>query len=1064
MNELPPAELLSPERAGALLELMFDLPAQTPELAQQVVEAVRSVRSVRGGWRAQWEIGEHRISFCGHMDEVLSPSQLVCTCYGGRSCVHICALLLVMAWNLQEGRPYFSLPVWEIRLASLVGAPSMGRSAPIEADNRHEGWIRYHIEPAREADAQQRLYAWRVRRSIIRKARRGERELQAQACPESWEAIEGRVNGPGAPDRAFHALWAEYEELCQLYAARWQAISARGQHILCELADRMMLALAEVSDLRLGEQPVRMARARVQPRLRAEASELGLQLAWTLPVKARIDIGSGFILDDQQVLHPLQREVPPRLRELMGRPLPQVPREDVPRLVERFVMGAGLPIEIPISPELGVVEADEREARLQLREDGRDLLVEARFAYRLEDRVTEVAAEDPAAMLAVAVDEGGERVWIRRDFDGEQAEMLQLRALFPEGLPARFTGDAALDFLALRLPELARRVPVFGQDRLIANRLRGVLQPRVQVPAGLDWFDLRVNFEIGEQSVSARTLLESWLAGRPFLRLPDGALARLPEAWLTRHGRTLAELEDIRRVSPRGLGAHTLPLAEALLADAEGDTGPWTTLAGRMQHLAELPDRALPLGLRASLRPYQILGFRWLCWLRELGVGGCLADDMGLGKTVQTLAWLLDGGGPSLVIAPTSVVENWVREARRFAPGLRVYAHRGSRRNVDFSSYDLVITSYGMLRADGERLASIVWRHLVLDEAQQIRNPASQSFRAACAISADHRLALTGTPMENRLLELWSVLQFLNPGFFGSRASFVRRYAGPVERHQDEGVLVELRRRIRPFVLRRLKREVATELPERQEQTLWCDLGPEQRALYDRVRLTARDTVLRAMQERDGANQLHVLEVLTRLRQACCDPALLPFAEARQAVGSAKLDVLMEALDEAMADGHRSLIFSQWPSLLERVASRLRERAIDFLLLTGATRERAALVDRFQAEGGPPVFLISLKAGGTGLNLTSADFVFHLDPWWNPAAEDQATDRAHRIGQLRPVMVYRLVARDTVEDRILALQKKKRALFASTLDEERLRAEDLGQEELQIVLDAVEALASAEST
>jgi SNF2 family DNA or RNA helicase len=432
---------------------------------------------------------------------------------------------------------------------------------------------------------------------------------------------------------------------------------------------------------------------------------------------------------------------------------------------------------------------------------------------------------------------------------------------------------------------------------------------------------------------------------------------------------------------------------------------------------------ALPADLTAVLRSYQSEGVRWLGGLRDLALPALLADDMGLGKTLQALCAVR---GRTLVVAPTSVVANWVAEAARFRPALRVCVYHGSARALDPSA-DLTITSYALLRLDADQLCAVDWESVVLDESQAIKNADSQVARAAHRLPGRFRVALTGTPIENRLAELWSQFQFLSRGWLGSQRDFDERYAGPIAAG-DAAAAERLRARVRPFVLRRLKRDVAPELPPRTEVVLHVELSPDERQVYDAIRAATREDV--AARFAAGGSAFQVLEALLRLRQAACDASLVPGARIER---SAKLEVLRESLEETVAEGHKALVFSQWTSLLDRVELVLRGSDLPFARLDGATRDRAAVVAEFQSESGPPVMIVSLRAGGTGLNLTAADSVFILDPWWNPAVEEQAADRAHRIGQTRPVMIYRLVATDTVEERVIALQARKRALASAAL-------------------------------
>ncbi|HKK53199.1 MAG TPA: DEAD/DEAH box helicase, partial [Myxococcota bacterium] len=426
-----------------------------------------------------------------------------------------------------------------------------------------------------------------------------------------------------------------------------------------------------------------------------------------------------------------------------------------------------------------------------------------------------------------------------------------------------------------------------------------------------------------------------------------------------------------------------------------------------LEGFERIPRAPLAPALESVLRPYQRQGVDWLVFLRRAGLGALLADDMGLGKTLQALCAI---EGRTLVVAPTSVLHGWEREIARFRPELSCALYHGAGRSLDPRA-DVTLTSYALLRQDIDRLAEPTWSCVVLDEAQAIKNPESQIARAAMRLDAEARIALTGTPVENRLEELWSQLHFLNPGLLGGRSDFRERYARPIA-EGDDPTAERLRRRIRPFLLRRLKADVAPELPPLSEIVLDCDLSPEERAVYDSVRAaTVRDVVERL---RAGGNVMAALEALLRLRQAACHPSLVP-GQTGAPASSSKLETLFARLEEAVADGHKALVFSQWTSLLDRVEPGLRERGIEWLRIDGTTQARGEVVDRFQADDGPPVMLLSLRAGGTGLNLTAADHVFLLDPWWNPAVEAQAADRAHRIGQDRPVVLHRLIALDTVE-------------------------------------------------
>ncbi|WKN22990.1 DEAD/DEAH box helicase [Azotobacter vinelandii] len=603
--------------------------------------------------------------------------------------------------------------------------------------------------------------------------------------------------------------------------------------------------------------------------------------------------------------------------------------------------------------------------------------------------------------------------------------------------------------------------------------------------AGQDWFDLEMGIEVQGQRLSLLPILLHAIRHSPWLLTPE-ALARRAddELLLVPVSRTPGVTQRVAlpfgRLRPllASLGElffqrpdeapQRLRLARpdaARLAALEAELPlHWQggeTLRDFARRLRDLPQQpiAAPAGLRAELRPYQLQGLAWLQALRELRVGGVLADDMGLGKTLQTLAHILlekEAGrlsAPALIVMPTSLIPNWQDEAARFAPDLRVLALHGPRRSALFGEMgdaDLLLTSYALLSRDLKALARQSYHLLILDEAQNIKNPRSKAAQAARELDARHRLCLTGTPMENHLGELWSLFHLLMPGWLGDQQAFKRNYRLPIEKHGDLARLAHLKARVRPFLLRRTKEQVAPELPPKSEITQYLDLSEAQRDRYETLRL-AMDSKIRAEIERQGLarSQLLILEALLRLRQVCCDLRLLEDEAVAgcQAADSAKLSALLPMLEELSAEGRRVLLFSQFTGMLELIARELEARKIPYVQLTGATRDRRTPVEEFQA-GRVPVFLISLKAGGAGLNLTAADTVIHFDPWWNPAAEAQASDRAYRIGQDKPVFVYRLIARGSVEEKIQHLQKAKAELAHGLLEgaiqgEWRMEEEDI---------------------
>ncbi|HEX7808349.1 MAG TPA: DEAD/DEAH box helicase, partial [Thermoanaerobaculia bacterium] len=517
----------------------------------------------------------------------------------------------------------------------------------------------------------------------------------------------------------------------------------------------------------------------------------------------------------------------------------------------------------------------------------------------------------------------------------------------------------------------------------------------LELSSGIDWFDLNVSANFGDVHIGLPELLAAAETKRSLLRLSDGSYGIVPMAW----AESLAPVIELGKRTGERLRFRN---AQALLIDAllqsktpQTDEA-FRDLRARIIDASPAP-RMEPPTLTTELRPYQRAGLGWLHFLRDTGVGGCLADDMGLGKTVQTLAMLeeLRANGntrPSLVVAPRSLLFNWAAEAKRFAPNLRVLEHHGTERATNvFTDYDVVLTTYATMRLDIMRLSEVDFEYVILDEAQAIKNASSQVAKASLLLRGHHRLALSGTPIENHLGELWSLFEFLNPGLLGSPRMFARTFAGksvPPERREA------LARALRPLILRRTKEQVAPELPERIEQTLYCELEGKQREQYDELRDHYRQALLGTVRESGvGKSRMQILEALLRLRQAASHPALV---KSDSDAPSAKLELLMEELNDVLESGHRALVFSQFTSFLSLVRAELASKKIEHLYLDGQTRDRQSLVDAFQSDDGPSLFLISLKAGGLGLNLTNADYIFLLDPWWNPAVEAQAIDRAHR--------------------------------------------------------------------
>jgi SNF2 family DNA or RNA helicase len=554
-------------------------------------------------------------------------------------------------------------------------------------------------------------------------------------------------------------------------------------------------------------------------------------------------------------------------------------------------------------------------------------------------------------------------------------------------------------------------------------------------------------------------LLEALARGENTVRLDDGTFGLVPEEWLKKYG-VIAKMGTVEDDAVR-FGKAQVGVLDALLVSRPEVTcdEQFTRARAELRKFEGVAPADPPPQFVGDLRPYQREGLGWLGFLQRFGFGGCLADDMGLGKTVQVLALLANrrtSNGkkkpdPALVVVPRSLVFNWKQEAARFAPQVRILDHTGTERDRtggNFAGADVILTTYGTLRRDATLFSEKHFDYAILDESQAVKNANTESSKAVKLVNADHRLALSGTPVENHLGELWNLFEFLNPGMLGRAALF---QAGGAVRNPDPETRDILARALRPFILRRTKDQVAKDLPAKTEQTLYCDLEPGQRKLYDELRTHYRQSLLNRVDQIGlGKAKIQVLEALLRLRQAACHPGLIDKARADEP--SAKLDLLLPQLAEVADEGHKTLVFSQFTSLLALVRKSLDKDRVTYEYLDGRTRDRAKRVERFQNDPDCKLFLISLKAGGVGLNLTAAEYVYLLDPWWNPAVEAQAIDRSHRIGQTRPVFAYRIIARDTVEEKVLALQQTKRALADAILGGDRSLITDLKCEDLELLL------------
>ncbi len=585
----------------------------------------------------------------------------------------------------------------------------------------------------------------------------------------------------------------------------------------------------------------------------------------------------------------------------------------------------------------------------------------------------------------------------------------------------------------------------------------GESQLSLEVRESIDWFDIHALVKFGEFEIPFNQIRKHILNKKSEFELPNGEIAVIPEAWFTEFSELFAFMEDNAK-GEIGLKKHHL----ALVQDLENNNLAKVTLDRKLEKLREfkeIDEYPIPKGFKGKLRPYQKSGFDWLQFLNKYNFGGCLADDMGLGKTVQTLALLQaqqeeSHGKTNLLVMPTSLIYNWEEEAKKFTPKLKVHIYAGTNRNKDldeFTKYDLIITSYGIVRLDIDLLTKFYFNYIILDESQAIKNPESIISKSVRKLKSKSRLILTGTPIENSTLDLWSQMSFINPGLLGNKTFFRDEFLFPIEKKNDEQKSNRLYSIIKPFILRREKSQVATELPEKVENIKYVTMTAMQEEKYEEAKSFYRNKIMEEI-ENHGVNksQMVLIQGLTKLRQIANHPLLV---DEDYAGDSGKLDDITHMIHNAIVKGHKILIFSQFVKHLKIISDYLFKNKIDFAYLDGSTKDRREQVERFQQESNLQLFLISLKAGGLGLNLTKADYVFLLDPWWNPAVEAQAIDRAHRIGQENKVFTYKFIAKNTVEEKILQLQQKKLKLVSDLINVEEGFVKNLTKDDITTLLD-----------
>ena len=831
----------------------------------------------------------------------------------------------------------------------------------------------------------------------------------------------------------------------------------------------LLPALAEHPNISLGKSTrVSVSKNPLSLPLRATLEPNG-EIVLALKARPAASTMAGDWVWQNNTLQPLG--LPPLAKGVLNGPL-RLTREQVPRFLNEHW------------PRWQAAEGVEANFTLE----SFSLLPQApRFLLELQGGLNQLSALLQCGygtrIMTVGVTSADESVWLpdpemptrysTRDPAAERAALGRLQRC---GFTGPDTGgklqllgqNAVLNFFAGEFPKLQAEWTVRLEERLERTCSQNLerIEPQFQITSsGVQWFDLGVVFaSSGGQTFSPAEIQRLLLSGQGHARLRNGKLAVIDTG-------AVEELQEVLRdCAPRQheQGYRISQTQAAFLESTLQQHGNWrveapTTWRERAaRQSGEARLECPPLGnLESILRPYQKQGVAWLQFLRENGFGGILADEMGLGKTLQTLALFRHirqsqpGGMPMLIVCPTSLVFNWVAETAKFTPTVKILALHGPDQHSRFEEIplsDVVVTSYALIRRDAERYRALEFDTVVLDEAQHIKNRQTQNAQAVKAIRARQRLVLTGTPMENSVLDLWSIFDFLMPGYLGTAQDFRERYEQPIARDKDVRTQARLARRMRPFLLRRLKRG-CRESPRQDRATVVLRTDRRSAGRLPANRRGQPQEILEAVGDQGLArSRMMILSALLRLRQVCCDLRLLKLEGVNPANASGKLDLFAELLEEVLDGGHRVLVFSQFVTMLTLLKERLTQDGIEFCYLDGSTTDRAAVVDRFQQTSAIPVFLISLKAGGTGLNLTGADTVIHFDPWWNPAVEDQATDRTHRIGQTKVVTSYKLITRDTVEEKILTLQNRKREVIQATIGGEEQFAAALSWDEIQELL------------
>ncbi|MFO7817618.1 MAG: SNF2-related protein [Thermodesulfobacteriota bacterium] len=809
------------------------------------------------------------------------------------------------------------------------------------------------------------------------------------------------------------------------------------------------------------EQPVRVETTPMRLQLRPKLSEDGLSFEIMLGREGKIPFsisGEEIFFYGQLPLwvcwkhrfYPVQTGLQPKLVQSLASNPPIIPHSEISEFLDRVWT------RIHASDLFGQEEFLERMSpifvqaeynpKLYLDEEGSLLTLQVQNIYNTEHGEISMEGPDPDLQTGSYQFENSSYL-IRRDQDAE-AELLN--KLTQMDFQARNNAlwflepEEAITFLLDSYPILVKDYRVYGEQNLTRYKVR--LTPpsvvaKVESEEDDKWFDLELNVEYDDVQVPIEKIWKAWTEGKRYVQLKDGSYTSLPESWLKKLGHKLQAMGlDPEKPPKARFQNHEVPVLDNILEDIEevhADSF-WTELREKLHSFEEIEQITEPEGLKAELRPYQKQGLSYLNFLNEYHFGGILADEMGLGKTIQTLAFLQylrerHKTGPNLIVVPTSVLPNWEREAAKFVPAMKRLVIYGAKREEmfkDIKNSDIIITTYALLRRDLEELLKYEYNSIILDEAQNIKNPNTITARSVRKLKGQFKLCLSGTPIENNLLELWSLFEFLMPGFLGSQHAFQKGFVKPIK-DGDEESLEYLRNRVKPFILRRTKSKVAKDLPPKMENVYYSALTEEQQELYTGLAKKLKEQVLQRVDEKGiSGSQMSILDALLKLRQICCHPRLLKLdmPGVSTNLSSGKFEAFKDLITTIVDDGHKVLVFSQFVQMLHIIRSWLSMNNIPFAYLDGASKDRFEQVDKFNNSPEIPIFLISLKAGGTGLNLTAADYVIHYDPWWNPAVEDQATDRTHRIGQTKKVFSYKMICENSVEEKILKLQEQKKGV------------------------------------